>query len=303
MGTLTRMRAFIDVVEASGFSAASRKTGRSKALLSKHVRELEDSLGVLLLNRSTRQLSLTEAGHIYYQRAQEILLEITDLQDSVTAVNAVMRGRIKLSVPYPFTDAPIGQSLIDFCAAYPDITLDIHLEDRFVDLIEEGFDLAIRITKLDDSSLIARQLMPMHPVVCASPGLIARCGEPKRPEDLRNQPCLIDRNNRSFNHWTFMLPGGSEFSVTVSGSMEVNSPHITRNAAIEGLGFARMPYFVAEDAIKSGDLQVVLEDYQVTGMGVYIVFPHRRYLPARVRLLLDYLVQWFRDYQVAHPQS
>ena len=160
MDTLTRMRAFIDVVEAEGFSAAARKIGRSKALLSKYVRELEDELGALLLNRTTRQFSLTEAGHTYYQRASEIVREVDNLADAVRESSGDVRGRIKLSAPRTFADAPIGQSLIDFAKEHPDIVLEIDLDDRFVDLVEEGFDLAIRITRLESSSLIARRLAP-----------------------------------------------------------------------------------------------------------------------------------------------
>ena len=160
MDTLTRMRAFIDVVEAEGFSAAARKIGRSKALLSKYVRELEDELGALLLNRTTRQFSLTEAGHTYYRRASEIVREVDSLADAVRESSGDVRGRIKLSAPRTFADAPIGQSLIDFAKEHPDIVLEIDLDDRFVDLVEEGFDLAIRITRLENSSLIARRLAP-----------------------------------------------------------------------------------------------------------------------------------------------
>ena len=160
MDTLTRMRAFIDVVEAEGFSAAARKIGRSKALLSKYVRELEDELGALLLNRTTRQFSMTEAGHTYYRRASEIVREVDSLADAVRESSGDVRGRIKLSAPRTFADAPIGQSLIDFAKEHPDIVLEIDLDDRFVDLVEEGFDLAIRISRLESSSLIARRLAP-----------------------------------------------------------------------------------------------------------------------------------------------
>lgn len=149
--------------------------------------------------------------------------------------------------------------------AYPDVNLDIHLNDRFVDLIEEGFDLAIRITKMDDSSLIAR-------------------------------------NNRSFNHWAFMNKNGSEFTIPVNGPIEVNSPRITCNAVVAGLGFTRMPFFVAEQELERGKLKTVLNDYTVTGVGVYAVYPHRRYLPTRIRLLVDYLAQWFRNYQILNPR-
>ena len=174
MDTLTRMRAFVEVVEAEGFSAAARKIGRSKALLSKYVRELEDELGALLLNRTTRQFSLTEAGHTYYRRASELIREIDSLAETVRESSGDVRGRIKLSAARSFADASIGQSLIDFAREHPDIVLEVQLDDRFVDLVEEGFDVAIRIARLESSSLIARRLSPFSVRICASPELIAK---------------------------------------------------------------------------------------------------------------------------------
>ena len=224
MDTLTRMRAFIDVVEAEGFSAAARKIGRSKALLSKYVRELEDELGALLLNRTTRQFSLTEAGHTYYKRASEIVREVDSLADAVRESSGDVRGRIKLSAPRTFADAPIGQSLIDFAKEHPDIVLEIDLDDRFVDLVEEGFDLAIRITRLESSSLIARRLAPFSLQVCGSPELIAKHGRPTRPQDLAHVPCIVDTNGRWLSNWPFIGDNSELVSVSVSGPMEVNSP-------------------------------------------------------------------------------
>ncbi|UXN02736.1 LysR family transcriptional regulator [Bartonella sp. HY406] len=299
MGLLTRMRSFIAVVEAEGFSAAGRKSGRSKALLSKQVRELEDMLGVLLLNRTTRQLSLTEAGQLYYLRAHDIVREIEDLGNSVAEATAIVQGKIKLSAPHPFAASPIGRSLIDFCEANPKINLDIHVEDRFIDLIDEGFDVAIRITRLDDSSLVARKLMDVSSIVCASPALLERHGIPETPEELTNLPCLVDRNNRGFNNWFFTDLNGHEYSIPIHGPIEVNSPFLTRTAAVTGLGLARMPDFVAEEEIKRGNLQEVLADYRLGGIGIYVVYPDRRYLPTRVRLFLDFMAKWFRDYKNA----
>src|SRR5690606_31486312 len=174
MDTLTRMRAFIDVVEAEGFSAAARKIGRSKALLSKYVRELEDDLGAVLLNRTTRQFSLTEAGAHYYGRAVEIVRDIDDLSESVRDSNRGLAGRIRLTAPRSFADAPIGQCLIDFARDHPGLVLDIHLDDRIVDLIEEGFDLAIRSTRMENSTLIARKLHDFALLLVATPEVIAR---------------------------------------------------------------------------------------------------------------------------------
>lgn len=296
MDTLTRMRAFIDVVEAEGFSAAARKIGRSKALLSKYVRELEDELGARLLNRTTRQFSLTEAGHTYYHRAVEIIRDIENLQDAVSESSGDARGRIKLSAPRTFADAVIGQSLIEFCLAHPEITLDVSLDDRFVDLVEEGFDLAIRITRLQDSSLIAKKLAPFHTVLCGSPELIERVGRPERPEDLANRPCIIDTNSRSRNNWYFRNPDGSAVAVSVSGPLEVNSPISTKHAGLRGLGFCSLPVFVAEEEIVKGTLVSVLDEFRLTDGGIYVVYSHKRYLPAKVRALVDFLSQWFKDH-------
>ncbi|ESW67683.1 LysR family transcriptional regulator [Mesorhizobium sp. LSJC268A00] len=299
MDTLTRMRAFIDVVEAEGFSAAARKIGRSKALLSKYVRELEDELGALLLNRTTRQFSLTEAGHTYYSRASEIVREVDSLADAVRESSGDVRGRIKLSAARTFADAPIGQSLIDFAKQHPDIVLDIHLDDRFVDLVEEGFDLAVRISRLENSSLIARRLGPFSIKLCASPELIAKHGKPTRPQDLANLPCIVDTNGRSLANWRFRGDGEESVSVNVSGPIEVNSPMAARAAAVSGLGFTILPDFIAAPDLASGLLVSLLDDRIQSGSGIFAVYPHRRYLPAKVRVFVDFLVQWFKNRESA----
>lgn len=294
MDTLTRMRAFIDVVEAEGFSAAGRKIGRSKALLSKYVRELEDQLGALLLNRTTRQFSLTEAGHTYYRRAAEIVRDIDSLSDAVRDSSGDVRGRIKLSAPRTFGDAPIGRSLMEFAKAYPAIVLDIHLDDRFVDLVEEGFDLAVRITRLENSSLIARKLAPFSVQVCASPELIEKHGIPSRPQELSTRPCIIDTNGRWLLNWPFNDPQGETFSVPVTGPIEVNSATAARAAAVAGLGYAILPDFIAAPEIEAGRLVPMLHGWTREGGGIFAVYPHRRYLPAKVRVMVDYLAQWFK---------
>ncbi|MEO9340672.1 LysR family transcriptional regulator [Mesorhizobium sp. SB112] len=294
MDTLTRMRAFIDVVEAEGFSAAARKIGRSKALLSKYVRELEDELGALLLNRTTRQFSLTEAGHTYYRRASEIVREVDSLADAVRDSSGDVRGRIKLSAPRTFADAPIGQSLVEFVKQYPDIVLDIHLDDRFVDLVEEGFDLAIRISRLENSSLIARRLSPFSVRLCASPDLIEKHGSPKTPQELSKLPCIIDTNGRWLTNWPFLGENGEVITVGVSGPMEVNSPLAARAATVSGLGFAILPDFIAAPEIEAGRLVSLLDERIIPGGGIFAVYPHRRYLPAKIRVFVDFLVHWFK---------
>lgn len=303
MDTLTRMRAFIDVVEAEGFSAAGRKIGRSKALLSKYVRELEDELGALLLNRTTRQFSLTEAGHTYYRRATEIVREIDNLADAVRDSSGDVRGRIKLSAPRTFADAPIGRALIDFAKQHPDIVLEIDLDDRFVDLVEEGFDLAIRITRLESSSLIARRLAPFTVRLCAAPELIRRLGEPPTPRDLAKLPCIVDTNGRWRSNWPFVGEDSELVTVSVAGPIEVNSPMAARAAAVAGLGFAILPDFIAAAEIEAGRLVPLLDECIPKGGGIFAVYPHRRYLPAKVRVFVDFLVQWFKQFPCTPPPN
>ncbi|MBC7313991.1 MAG: LysR family transcriptional regulator [Rhizobium sp.] len=295
MDTLTRIRAFIDVVEAEGFSAAARKTGRSKALLSKYVRELEDELGALLLNRTTRQFSMTEAGHTYYRSATEILKEIDSLADLVRENITDLKGKLKITVPRTFIDAEVGQSLIDFATENPDLSLEIVAEDRFVDLVEEGFDLAIRITKLDDSALIAKKLSDFRVYACATPAFVEMHGPLDHPQDLSRVAFLVDTNSRAHNTVRFVDPQGGAISVAVSGPIEVNSPLATLRAARAGLGVAMIPDFIARPYIETGELVSLFDDYLPKDRGIYAVYPHRRYLPAKVRAFVDYLHAWFRQ--------
>ena len=294
MDTLTRIRAYIDVVDAEGFSAAGRKTGRSKALLSKYVRELEDELGTLLLIRTTRQFSLTEAGQLYYRNAADILKEIDNLADLVRENNADLKGRLKISVPRSFIDAEVGQWMIDFASQHPDVALEVVAEDRFVDLIEEGFDLAIRITRLEDSGMIARKLSDFRVYALATPQFLETHGPITHPQDLARVPVLVDTNTRSHNTIRFSQPDGSGISVAVSGPIEVNSPLATLRAARASLGVAMIPDFIGRSYIDSGELISILDPYIPTDRGIYAVYPHRRYLPAKVRAFVDFLHAWFR---------
>lgn len=294
MDTLTRIRAFIDVVDAEGFSAAARRIGRSKALLSKYVRELEDELGALLLNRTTRQFSLTEAGHVYYRTASEILKEIDNLADLVRAGNSDLKGRLRISAPRTFVDAEIGQSLIDFGIAHPELSLEIVSDDRFVDLVEEGFDVAIRITKLEDSTMIARKLDDFQVQICASPAFLEKSGPIDHPSELSRHACIIDTNGRSYSNWRFVDPDGTSFSVPVGGPMEVNSPLAAVRAAESGIGIAAIPEFISRPKIAAGTLVPIVQSYLPKDRGIYAIYPHRRYLPTKVRTLVDFLHNWFR---------
>ncbi len=295
MDTLTRMRAFIAVIENEGFSAAARKTGRSKALLSKYVRELEDELGVLLINRTTRQVALTAAGEVYLPRAAAILADLESLNEEAREATGETKGTIRVSAARTFGDAELGLSLVDFAKQHPDISLDVHLDDNFVNLVEEGFDVAIRMTRLADSAMIARRLTALDFVIVASPEFIERHGRPTHPAQIAKFPAVIDSNARMFSNWLFRDPKtGETITVAVSGQFTANSPVTVRAAALAGLGLALSPSFVVRNEISRGELVTVLDEFMPGEAGIYAVFPHRRHLPARVRLFVDFLATWFR---------
>lgn len=292
MDTLTRMRTFVEVVDAGGFSAAARKLGRSKALISKYVKELEDELGARLMNRTTRRLSLTELGQAYYRDAGEILQRVDDLQDMVRDRHGEPTGLLRLAAPRTFGDGFLGRAIMDFVVDNPAIKLELHLDDRFVDLVDEGFDCAVRISDLQDSSLIARKLADYRFVTVARPDVIAAHGRPPRPEDLAHLPCVIDSNLRNRFTWHFAIEG-DKHSVQVSGRVEVNSPTAVRLAVLAGLGFGSVPYSLIVDDVAAGNLEIVLPDFEVGPAAIYVVYPHRRHLSAKIRAFVDHMVAWF----------
>jgi DNA-binding transcriptional LysR family regulator len=294
MDTVTRMQAFVEVVEAEGFSAAARRMGRSKALMSKYVRELEDELGALLLNRTTRQFSLTEAGQIFYHSANEILGRISDLKDTVREAGAGLKGRLRVAAPRSLTDLEIGLPLAEFAAEYPEIALEVVLDDRIVDLVEDGFDVAIRISRLADSALIARKLAGFRLVLCASPQFVERHGMPQNARDLARYPAIVDTNWKGRNNWIFLDENDREITVAVTSRIEVNSPEVAKRAAMAGLGLTMVPEFSVVQEIRDGRLLSLLEDRFPPGGGVYAVYAHRRHVPAKVRVFVDFMAEWFR---------
>lgn len=291
---LARIRAFVQVFEAGGFSAAARQHGRSKALLSKYVTDLEDYLGVRLMNRTTRKLSLTEAGEVYYREANQLLQQLDDLDATISDQTAEPRGLVRVSAPRNFGESTLSPAIFAFLVRNPMVSVDLRLEDRFVDLVEEGIDIALRITTLSDSSLIARRIADMRHVICASPDLIARVGRPKSGEDMRGKPCVLDTNMASHNSWRF-IEDGRAIAIQVSGPARVNSPVAAMQAALAGLGFAVLPSYLAEPYLANGRLEAVLEHAMPGGPSLTAVYPHRRHLAGKVRALIDHLVEWFES--------
>lgn len=289
---LSRIRAFVQVFDAGGFSAAARQHGRSKALLSKYVTDLEDYLGVRLMNRTTRKLSLTEAGEVYYREASQLLQQLDELDATISDQTAEPRGLVRISAPRNLGETTLAPAIFAFMVKNPMVTVDLRLEDRFVDLVEEGIDVALRISVLADSSLIARKISDIRMVACASPALLAKHGTPATGEALRSLPCILDTNVAGHTNWRF-FDKGRQYSVHVSGPVRVNSPVAAVEAALAGLGFAAVPFYVAEPLIAAGRLVPVLEDQMHDGASLQAVYPHRRHLAGKVRALIDHLVKWF----------
>jgi len=292
---LARIRAFVQVFDAGGFSSAARQHGRSKALLSKYVTDLEDYLGVRLMNRTTRKLSLTEAGEAYYREASQLLQQLDDLDASILDQTAAPRGLLRVSAPRNFGEMILAPAIFSFVVSHPEVTLDLRLEDRFVDLVEEGIDLALRISAAQDSSLIARRIADMQHAVCVSPNYLKGRSLPKRPEDLRGHACIIDTNLQGQANWR-LVENGQTISVHVNGPVRVNSPLSARDAAVAGLGVALLPGYLADPLLESGELVRILEGFVQTGSSLQAVYPHRRHLAGKVRALIDHLVKWFETH-------
>jgi DNA-binding transcriptional LysR family regulator len=271
------MVSFVKVVENSGFSAAARQLNISTSIVTTHVKSLEDRLGVRLLNRSTRNVSLTEAGQAYYESCVQILSEIEGADEAAQALELRPRGTLRLNVA-PSITALIAPSIAEFTALYSDVSVRLTETSRMVDLVEEGFDLAIRNAPVPDSSLIVRRLATYRFVVCASPAYLAKRGQPRHPA----------------NAWLFAGPDG-DVPVRISGSLEANSSDAVRLAALLGQGLVYAPIFLAADDLKAGQLIQVLRDFRTTERSIDALYPHRRHLSAKVRRFIDLVVKNFHD--------
>jgi len=292
MDRLLAMEAFVRVVDAGSFSAAARNWGRSKAVVSKYISALEDHLGVELLRRTTRSLSLTEAGRAYRERCAGVLGEIEALEVSLREGVAAPRGNLRITAPPGFASHYLDVMTTDFIARFPDVTLDLDLTHRMVDLVEENIDVAIRVTDPRDSSLVARRIAPAPILAVAAPSYLRRRGTPKAPTDLSDHDCLVDTNFRDQQRWRFQTghEGRAKTeTITVSGPLRVNNPDAVREMAEAGLGIGLVPHFVASDALQAGRLREVLKGRVAFHWSILAVYPRRRYLPLRVRAYTDHL--------------
>lgn len=294
MDTLTCMRAFSAVVEQGSFTKAAGHLGIAKALVSKYVSQLESHLGTRLLNRTTRTVSVTEAGRIYHERSRQILEDMVALELSVQEDDAAPRGKLRITAASAFGDMYLPEIIGDFLDRQPLIDIELTLTDRFVNIVEEGYDLALRIGEMEDTSLIARKLGAMRIVTCASPEYIALKGMPDHPEDLKEHACLLDTNMRVTGRWPFQ-EGKKKLNVPVRGQFQVNSTRIVRDLAIKGKGIGRCPAYVVRNDLIAGRLKILLEEYEIVEQGLYAVYPHRAYLASKIRTFVDFLQSGFKQ--------
>lgn len=288
MDLVAGMSMFRRVVEAESFSAVARETNVSQPTISKHVSALEKHLGVKLLNRSTRQLALTESGKEYYHHCIRILDELAEAEASVGKQKTELTGTLRINVPVSFGRLEMLPMLWSFMKEYPAITLDIVMDDHYVDLVKEGIDLAIRIGPLFDSSLVARKLGCYQRVTIATRSYLEEFGEPETIADLQQHSCIVFTLLTTGNTWQY-YEGGELKKIRVNGRVSTSSPDTMREAVLQGFGIAVAPTWLVQDKIDDGSLEVILNNYNPTSMELNAIYPERHYVPAKVHALIDHL--------------
>jgi DNA-binding transcriptional LysR family regulator len=289
MDRFDEINAFAAVADARSFTQGARRLGVSSAQVSKLVARLENRLGARLLNRTTRDVSLTDTGRAYLERAKNLLEDFEALEGSVRDQSGP-RGLLKISAPFSFGTTQLTPALLDFAAAYPEVSLDVTSTDRMVNLVEEGFDVAVRIGQLPDSSVIARKLAAVRLVTCASPGYLQAAGAPATPQDLARHEAIIDTNAREPMVWAYGAQNDL-LEVRVHGRLRFGGADACVAAARRGLGVVRTPAFAAADDLRAGRLTPLLCAYEPQTIHVHAVYPHARHLAAKVRAFVDFLAE------------
>lgn len=298
MDRMSALEAFVKVAETGSFTDAASRLGQSKSAISRHVSGLEAELGARLFHRSTRKLALTEAGQSYFERAARILADFEEANLAVSQLQAAPRGRLRVNAPMSFGFLHLAQALPDFLERYPEVTVDLVMNDRFVDLVDEGFDVAVRIGGMVDSSLIAKRLGPIRRVICASPSYLQHYGTPGTPDDLKHHLCLLNSNMPMANEWQFQTLAGKNnpskvWPVEVRGRLSANNGDALRIAALKGLGLTSLPTFIVGADLQNGSLVTVLDDYMSQHLSLNAVYPTARHLSPKVRAFVDFLAERF----------
>jgi len=292
MVNLNDMVIFTRVVETGSFTSAAKLLGLPKSTVSRKVSQLEESLGVRLLDRTTRALHLTEIGATYFEHCARIVSEAEEANLTVTHMQATPRGKLRITAPTEFGTLYLGEIVAEYLERYPQVQIELDFSNRVVDLIEEGFDLAIRAGALPDSSLIARKLAGEGVFICASPTYLQTQGRPRTPEDLSRHEMIFSPASPR-GHLKLVSDQGETITVTIRGRLHVNSLATARDAAVAGLGLAALPEMICWEDLRAGRLQIALEGWSLPGSGLYFVYPSPRHLSAKVKTFMDFLQEKF----------
>lgn len=288
MNLFEEMRTFIAVADTGSFSAAARRLGLAKSIVSRRVSTLEHYLQCSLLSRTTRQLSLTEVGQNYYQRAHLILQDVAEAEEMARGLQHEMRGRLRISMPVSFGVLRLASLINAFMLEHPNLEVEMGLDDNYIDLVSSGFDVGIRIGSLDDPALLVREIMPCVHKVCASPDYLRRHGTPLKPDDLRRHVCLSYTNRSQTSQWQFQMDGRWN-SIPIPTRLLANNGEVLVQAAIDGLGLIAVPTFFTERALHTGELVEVLSDFPLRNSHIYAVCQPGRPVPAKIRAFIDFI--------------
>jgi DNA-binding transcriptional LysR family regulator len=294
MDRFAAMRVFAQVVDSGSFAKAADKLGLSTSAASRQVAELESHLNTRLLNRTTRRVSLTESGRAFHARAMQLLADLEEAEQEAGRATVVARGTIRLTAPVTLGARHLAPLVAEFIGRHPGVAFDVSLSDRIVDLVEEGFDLAIRIGASGPDTLVARKLGETRLVACASPAYLATHGTPRVPEDLARHNCFTYEYVTPSEHWRFREPLGGERVVRVRGNLHTNSGELHAEAAADGVGIALEPDLIVLPHLRAGRLVELLPEFAPAPLPIYAVYPSRKHLSAKVRLFVDFLVERFR---------
>ena len=288
MDVLLSMSVFRRVAETGSFSEVARELGLSQPTVSKHIAALEKHLNIKLLNRSTRQLNLTDVGKEYYSRCLHILDEVLEIESTLSNQQSQPTGTLRVNTPVTFGELEIVPHMWEFLTMYPELKLEMIMDDHYVDLVKDGVDMAIRVGPMTDSSLVASKIGDSPRVTVASPEYLAANGEPKCVQDLKEHNCIVYMLLTTLNEWHFSGPQGNE-TIRVNGRFSVNNPRSIRQAVLAGQGIAVTPIWLMGDAIKNGEVKIILEEYIPTPLEIHAVYPGRRFVPAKVRCFIDFI--------------
>ncbi len=294
MHSLNDMAIFAAVVDTGGFTSASKKLGISTPVVSKRITALEQYLGTKLLFRTTRKLSLTEAGSVYYQYCSSVVSDAEQAKAAVTYLDATPRGLLKITAPIAAGSYQVANALPSFLERYPEVQVELDISDRVVDIAEEGYDIAIRLTHQPPELYVARLLSKTKRKVCASPEYWQRHGRPTSPADLASHNCIVYSERPNYNQWVFNGKNGPE-TIAVQGSFRVNNTIAMLEAATSGLGVLMLTSVNVDRAIFAGQLEPVLEDYDTPGPNIYALYLPNRYLSSKARAFIDYMVEWCKE--------